>query len=76
MEKNICLLPNWYKDMSELQKNFAPFPTDAKETILNKFANIAVSEDKNTGNATAVIIIVSTRYKHSQIKQILNLKSA
>lgn len=38
------------KDMSELQKNFAPFPTDAKETILNKFANIAVSEDRNTGD--------------------------
>lgn len=38
------------KDMSELQKNFAPFPTDAKENILNKFANIAVSEDKNSAD--------------------------
>ncbi|XP_063440108.1 PIH1 domain-containing protein 2-like [Mytilus trossulus] len=33
------------ENMSELQKNFAPLPSDAKDTILNKFANIAVSED-------------------------------
>lgn len=51
MKKTADVDKEFEQNMSELQKNFAPFPTDAKETFLNKFANIGVSDnDKDHGH--------------------------
>ena len=51
MKKTAHVDKEFDQNMSELQKNFAPFPTDAKETFLNKFANISVSDDNiNSGS--------------------------
>lgn len=49
MKKTEIVDKEFEQSMSELQRNFAPLPSDAKEVILNKFANIAVSEESNIG---------------------------